>query len=232
LPRCRDRFEIRCQALHEPIRRGVALGVAISFHIAVLMLMLALWPAINEPSATADRRSNHQVLQLRLLRRQLFSKSHRVIPARRTIAPAMHAHAKHAPRRSPATAPPATPVSAQLPDAADRPIMTPGNQSTIGDGVFHERLLKAQHAYAIHGVPGSGTPLVVGIHLIDPQAQGVGAAARQLQRLFGIASRHCIDVDVWRHLTPRELSARHISPDEVDRVDHENHCNRPAGLNF
>ncbi|HUW52027.1 MAG TPA: hypothetical protein VMV99_01215 [Rhodanobacter sp.] len=221
MARCRDHFEIR---------RGVALGAAISFHIAVLMLVLR--PAINEPGAATERRSNHQALQLRLLRRQVSSTAHGVMPAWQAIAPAMHARAKPAPRPSLATTLPATSLSALKADAADTPTVTPGSQSTIGDGGFHERLLQAQRAYAIHGVPGSDTPFVAGIPLIDPKAQGVGAAVRRMQRLFGIASRHCIDVDVWRHLTPRELSARHVSPDEVDRVDHENHCNRPAGLSF
>ncbi|TAM95989.1 MAG: hypothetical protein EPN40_09775 [Rhodanobacteraceae bacterium] len=216
--------------MHEPIRRGIALGVAISFHIAVLMLVLR--PAISEPGAAVDRRSNHHALQLRLLRWQISPAVHRAMPARLVIAPAMHAHAKPAARPLQTATRQAAPVSAQLPDVPSAATVAPGLQSTIDDGGFHERLLKAQHAYAVHGVPGSDTPVVAGIHLIDPHAQGIGAAVRQLQRLFGIASRHCIDVDVWRHLTPRELSARHISPDEVDRVDHENHCNQPAGLNF
>lgn len=75
-------------------------------------------------------------------------------------------------------------------------------------------------------------PLVPGIRLIDSRAQGVGAAMRQAQRLFGITSRHCMDVDAWRNLTPQEFIARHISPDEVDQTDQTYHCNRPLGLNF
>ena len=55
---------------------------------------------------------------------------------------------------------------------------------------------------------------------------------RKTQRLFGITSRHCIDVDAWRHLTPQELSARHISPDNVDKTDEKYDCNRPPGLSF
>ncbi|MDE2308164.1 MAG: hypothetical protein KGJ97_07740 [Xanthomonadaceae bacterium] len=229
MPRRHDHLEIRRQALHEPIRRGVALGVAISFHIAVLMLVLR--PAINEPGAAADRRSNHhRGLELRLLRWQVFPETHGALPARRVTAPAMRAHAKPAAHPSQTATRQAPRVSAHPPGAPVTPTVASGHHSD--DGGFRERLLKAQHAYAVHGVPGSDTPLVAGIHLIDPRAQGAGAVVRQLQRLFGIASRHCIDVDVWRHLTPQELSARHISPDEVDRVGHENHCNRPAGLNF
>ena len=112
------------------------------------------------------------------------------------------------------------------------PILPESHGKTISDGGFQERLLKARRAYAVHGVPGSDKTFAPGIHLIDPGKQGVGSVMRHAQRLFGIANRHCIDVDVWRHLTPQELSARHISPGEVDQADEKYQCNRPPGLSF
>jgi hypothetical protein len=81
-------------------------------------------------------------------------------------------------------------------------------------------------------VPGSDTPFAPGIHLVDPMSQGIGAAMRTAQRAFGIKNSHCIDVDVWRHLTPQELSARHVSPGDVDKVDEKYACNEPPGLHF
>ena len=151
----------------------------------------------------------------------------------RVVAVVAHAHARRMPHPAQAVTPAhVAPVSAPPPDVPDTPIVTVGSQSATGDGGFHQRLLQAQHVYAIRGVPGSAVPRVAGIHLIDPKNQGIGAAVRQVQRLFGIANHHCIDVDAWRHLTPRELSARHISPNEVDRIEQENHCNQPPGLSF
>jgi hypothetical protein len=62
--------------------------------------------------------------------------------------------------------------------------------------------------------------------------QGIGAVMRTAQRAFGIANNHCIDVDVWRHLAPQELSARHISLSDVDKVDEKYRCDDPPGLHF
>lgn len=81
-------------------------------------------------------------------------------------------------------------------------------------------------------MPGSDTPFVPGIHLVDPMSQGIGAVMRATQRAFGIKKSHCIDVEVWRHLSPRELSARHVSPGDVDKVDEKYGCNEPPGLRF
>jgi hypothetical protein len=81
-------------------------------------------------------------------------------------------------------------------------------------------------------LPGSDKAFVPGMHFVNPMDQGIGAVVRKAQRLFGVKSRQCIDVETWRSLTPQELSARHISPDEVDREDQRYGCNEPPGLHF
>lgn len=106
------------------------------------------------------------------------------------------------------------------------------NEGDSSDGGFLERLNVAQRSYSVHGVPGSDTTYAPGIHLVDPMEQGAGAVLRTAQRAFGIENAHCIDVDVWRHLTLRELGARHISPDDVDSVDEKYRCNDPPGLHI
>jgi hypothetical protein len=106
----------------------------------------------------------------------------------------------------------------------------PGKTDSHSDGGFQERLRLAQHSHSIHGVPGSDTPAAPGIHLVDPMNQGIGAVMRTTQRAFGITSSHCVDVDVWRHLTLQELSARHISSSDVDEVDRKYGCDKPLGL--
>ena len=227
----RAHTEIPRRAWRDPLRRGVALGVALSLHLALWMLVMR--PAVWEQRATADRRSHHPVLQLRLLWRTVPLQAPAVMPAPRAVAVVAHATAKRMPHPAQAMTPAhVAPLSASPPDVPDTSSVVARSQPAAGDGGFGQRLLQAQRAYAIHGVPGSTVPWVAGIHLIDPRNQGIGAAVRQVQRLFGIADHHCIDVDVWRHLTPRELSARHISPNEVDRVDRKYQCNRPPGLSF
>ena len=219
------------RAWRDPLRRGVALGVALSLHLALWMLLMR--PAMWEPTATADQRTHPPVLQLRLLPRTVSLQAPAAMPAPRAVAVVAHAAVQR--KTHPAQAPtPAqvAPVAASPPAVPDASSVTVDRHPATGDGGFGQRLRQAQRAYAIHGVPGSTVPRVAGIHLIDPKNQGIGAAMRQVQQLFGIANSHCIDVDAWRHLTPRALSARHISPDEVDRVDREYQCNRPPGLSF
>jgi hypothetical protein len=95
-----------------------------------------------------------------------------------------------------------------------------------------EAVRPANARAGIGGVPGSDMRFVPGIRLTDPMKQGIGAVTRKVQRLFGVTNHHCIDVDVWRHLTPQELSARHISSGDVDKIDEKYDCNRPPGLSI
>jgi hypothetical protein len=114
----------------------------------------------------------------------------------------------------------------QLPDSYSTPV------DSAADGGFRQRLHAAERAGVVRGVPGSDRSHVPGIRLVDPMQQGIGAVMRKAQRAFGIENRHCVDVDVWRHLSPSQLSARHVSPDEVNRIDQKYRCNDPPGLHF
>lgn len=71
-----------------------------------------------------------------------------------------------------------------------------------------------------------------GIQLTAPRDQGLGAVMRKMQRLFGITSHACIDVDVWGTLSSQELAEKHITPDQVKRLAEKYHCNEPPGLHF
>ncbi len=137
----------------------------------------------------------------------------------------------------PATSP-TRPLVLTLPKAVASP-STPGadspnaqRQIATGDSDFAERLLKAQHAHDVHGIPGSDRRLAPGIQLIDPRDQGVAAVVRKAQRLFGIPDRHCIDVDAWQQLSTEELVARHLSPADVKRDAERYGCHQPLGLHF
>ena len=107
----------------------------------------------------------------------------------------------------------------------------PSNPS-FTDGGFRQRLLDAQNFTDVHGVPGSDLRLAPGIQLIDPVKQGVGDVMRRVQRLFGIPSRHCLDVDTWKTLTPVELIARHLTARDVEEANQKYQCNRPLGLSI
>jgi hypothetical protein len=132
----------------------------------------------------------------------------------------------------PLSSPAATQRPARILLPLDTPIGDTGNRREVGDGGFHKRLGEAQGAAAIHGVPGSSRPFVAGVHLIDPGKQGIAAAMRKAQRLFGITDRHCMDIAAWRQWTPRELDAQHLSLGDLDRIAEKYHCNAPLGLSF
>jgi hypothetical protein len=223
----------RRPAWRDHVRRGIAIGIAASLHLLVLILVVG--PKTDWQDDAKGHRADVQRLQLRFLRKQATSHRHPTEPALRAIATRSPAQPGHkTPSSKPAAvqdASPAGPVMARpvVSEAAVAPANNPGVE---GDGGFHQRLFQSQGLSATRAVPGSDAPLVAGIHLADPASQGIGAVARKAQRLFGITNRHCIDVATWRNLTPQERSDRHISSDELDRLDEEYHCNAPMGLAF
>ena len=210
--------------------------VVISCHLGLLMLLLR--PAIYDRDTTPVAKNNPPVLKLRFIRQPRPSSLDLALPAFRPVAstPRIHRTLSGKPseplpvQRAAHVA--ALPSETHLTSTPTTSNQYTGNEASANDGGFQERLLNAQHSYAVHGVPGTDTPFVPGIHLIDPMSQGIGALMRNAQRLFGVTNRHCIDADVWRHLTPQELSARHISPSDVDKIDEKYDCNRPPGLSF
>ncbi|HEY8683563.1 MAG TPA: hypothetical protein VIM06_10370 [Rhodanobacter sp.] len=210
--------------------------VVLSGHLGLLMLLLE--PAISNRNATPAARSNSPMLNLRFIRQPRLASLHLALPASQTVVSTLRVHAKPSRRPSEplpvqrATHVTALPSETHLTSTPSTPNPYAGNKASADDGGFQKRLLNAQHSYAVRGVPGSDTPFAPGIHLADPMSQGIGAVMRKAQRLFGVTNRHCIDVEAWRQLTPQELSARHISPDDVDKVDEKYDCNRPPGLSF
>jgi hypothetical protein len=209
----------------------MVLVVVISCHLGLLMLMLR--PVVFYRNATPVARNDPRVLKLRFFRRSQPSLS--PLPVRHSIEPAGHSHAASSARSSkPPAVQPAAHVDAQPYETRSTSARNQdtGEDDSTSDGGFRERLRDAQHAYSVHGLPGSDTPAAPGIHLADPMSQGIGAVMRTVQRAFGIKNSHCIDADVWRHLTPRELSARHVSPGDVNKVDEKYDCNEPPGLHF
>jgi len=60
--------------------------------------------------------------------------------------------------------------------------------------------------------------------------QGVGAVLRTTQRLFGVTNRHCIDVEVWQSLTPEQRIERHVSKQDIEKINETYRCNAPLGL--
>lgn len=218
----------RRSALRDSIRHGASLGIALSLHL--MLLLLVLRPAAGGRSHASSGPGNRQVLHVRLLSRRPARPSVPVVlPTLRMAASSVRIRSAQS-RHLSSQAATQRPERISLP--LDAPIGYTGNRHEVGDGGFHKRLGEAQGAAAIHGVPGSSRPFVAGIHLIDPGEQGTDAVMRKAQRLFGITNRHCMDIAAWRQLTPRELDAQHLSLGDLDQIAEKYHCNAPLGLSF
>jgi hypothetical protein len=232
------------------IRRIVAMALAIGLHLGLLVVMLR--PSIYRSDIISVTRDDEAVLEMRFTlppravpkapvstATREFAASPKKQAKPRPVFPTARAFASSSPNPVSAsvTEPPAIPTRpaavAATPSATAQTTATDtNNQTSAGDGGFRDRLLNAQHAGDIHGIPGSDRRIVSGIELANPLNQGVGSVMRNTQRLFGITNRHCIDVEVSEHLTPDELIARHLTLDDVKKEEDKYNCNRPLGLSF
>ena len=211
-------------------RRVAAMAVAIGCHAALLVAMLR--PATFEPDTPSPIDTRASALALRLIPRPQVRPSRAETPVHRAVSKG-HTAPHPAPRTvldaGPQPAPPSPEPSPQRPPAPDHGT---NDSVSISDGGFQERLLNAQNAGHLRGVPGSDRRIAPGIRLINPMNQGVDAVMRSTQRLFGVTSSHCVDAEVWEHLTPEERIARHISAADIKAMNDKYECNRPKGLNF
>ena len=219
--------------------RIATLVIVIGGHLGLWLLLM--WPVAAWRASVQDDGGTASVLELRFIR---APRSLRPRPL--TKSPLLPAHTgfnrggppgRRRSQRVAGAAPAGRPYPKGTRHASGSIVIRIPDLDAVGeaagnDGGFMERLHAAQRESRVHGVPGSDTVYAPGIHLIDPMDQGIGAVVRKVQRAFGITSSHCVDVDVWRHLTPKQLSERYISPSDVNRVSEKYHCNEPLGLHF
>jgi len=219
--------------LRDSGRRIAVLVVVLSGHLGLLMLLLR--PATSLRNANPAAGSQRSVLNLRFIRQPRPVSLRLALPASRAASSIRLAQVR--PPGKPPNPPPVErrayagmpPSETHSTSVANTPSPYPGDSN---DGSFQQRLRNAQHSRAVRSIPGSDRPYAPGIRLIDPMNQGIAGVVLKMQRLLGVANRHCVDVDAWRQLTPQELSTRHISSDDVDETDEKYGCNNPPGLHF
>ncbi|RAO78072.1 hypothetical protein [Dyella jiangningensis] len=119
-----------------------------------------------------------------------------------------------------------------LPNMLALPGRTSAVPGSVADAGFRDRVHDAQHSRDVHGIPGSDHRIVRGITLIDPRKQGIGSVMRNVQRLFGVTQRACMDVDALQQLSPEELIARHLTQEDLDKQAEKYQCNEPLGQHF
>lgn len=223
-----------CESGH----RIATMALVISCHLSLLMLLLV--PVKYHRGITSVAESASLGLKLRFIRQPQQTSPRLALPAFRSTALTPRVH-RALPEGRGVPKPPTGRAArvAVLPfdtyfTSRRTTLITPNqykdNVASTSDGGFRERLLDAQNSHAVHGLPGSDAPFVSGIQLINPMNKGVGGVMRAAQRLFGVTNRHCIDADVWRNHSPkevRELIAQHILPIDVGKIDEQYDCNRP-----
>lgn len=234
--------QTKTKAWDPSAHRVAAMAVAISVHIGLIALLLR--PAADHREALPPAESDAPTLKLRFIERPRAATAPPVrasLLSKDLTSGVQQKQTRTVPAPSrpsiSAAAPFAAPTSTRMPPAqAVRAAPTPPNPYTsetpATDGGFAERLRNAQHAYDVHGVPGSDKRFVQGIQLTDPMNQGIGSLARRVQRLFGVPNHHCIDVDVWQNLSVDELIARHLTRGDVEKENQKYQCNRPLGLSI
>jgi hypothetical protein len=231
------------------VRRIVAMAIAIGCHLGLLTVMLR--PDTHRTDVISVTRDDAAKLELRFISppraaptAPASATAHEAVAPPKTEVrprPVLRTARRLPPPSTPVASDVATPPAAPAPptDSPSPPSATAqtaapetNRQAPMGDGGFRDRLMNAQRAGDVRGVPGSDTRAAPGIQLTNPMDQGVGSVMRSTQRLFGITNHHCIDVEVWEHLTPDELSARHLTPEDVKKEAEKYNCNRPLGLSI
>lgn len=193
-------------------RRIAVTAVVIGGHFGLLMLLLYSRPAPwhEWPGRVASPRN---IIRLRFIETappQPAPRSKPLAPVARRAAPARRP-------RKPAIITAAT-VPADVPSPAPRQPVAPSTTVPgyiAGGNLLHGSDLDRSSSIRL---PGSGVAIVAGIHMVDPRTQGLAGAARTLQAMFGVPDTHCVKVDAWRTLSTREMLARHISPEQVQKT--------------
>jgi hypothetical protein len=208
-------------AWRESGRRIAVWIVVIACHLGALMLFLR--PVSEAANSDSPAAHSTPALKLRFVHASRPSTPPQVLPPAVVSSKSVRPTTVVTRRETTAIAKPAVTIPyapAQVPAMPAEPgtARSGGESMTDSDGGFQDRLRAAQSGSSHKRLPGSDKAFVPGMHFVNPMDQGIGAVVRKAQRLFGV--------------TPQELSARHISPDEVDREDQRYGCNEPPGLHF
>jgi len=198
-----------------------ASGRRIAIHVAVIGVHLVAWLAcfhggtrVWQPPAISRHTPSPQLI-LRLL-------TVVAAPAPPKLPSPHPPIQRHRQARSVVTPPKPTPLPAASP--AREPsasAITADAPNYVAGGNLLRGGMPAPRAVPL---PGSSTPVVQGFRMVDPRMQGVAGAVRAVQAMLGVVDPHCVDVEVWRGMTPVEQLARHISSTDIERTAECYHC--------
>lgn len=91
-----------------------------------------------------------------------------------------------------------------------------GGRFAVDPGYARDNVHLPGSTQPVHGMPV--------FRMADPKMQGIAGAVRRVQRLFGVPDSHCMDVDVWRHMTVAERLAKHIDDARIEQTATDYQC--------
>lgn len=218
-------------------RRILALAVAIGCHVVVLLALLM--PATPDGAAGTVAQMRDAQIKIRWVPSRspattkpiaVSSAAHTTTHSTRPLLP--HATRPEMTRPTISDSKADAPSRLVLPNTLALPSQHPATSGAVADAGFHDRVRDAQDSRDVRGIPGSDRRIVPDIALTEPRKQGLGSVLRNVQRLFGITQRACIDVDAMRQLTTEELIARHLTQEGLNKQAEKYQCNEPLGLHF
>lgn len=217
-----------------PIQNPGASARRVGIHVVVIgvhvALLLGVLHDLQTTSVKARRRPDDRrsLLQIRLIPQPLAAPT----PAPPALSPPSPARKRPSPLKHHAVAvqktatTPLTPETARPHPADPAAIAPPASRRPAANYVPGGNLFSGRNEPhpSPARLPGSGTAIVQGLHMVDPRSQGIAGVARGLQGLFGLVDSHCYDVDAWRGMSMRELVAHHLTPARVEQVAARYHC--------
>lgn len=208
------------------LRRGIALGLALSLHLGLLLTLLVPPSAMRSLFARSARRDH--AIDVRLIDNPSAPHVSSNPPPTARALPKPSSRAPSRVTQRPATqrpAPPSAPVAQRVQPLRQTLSTAPSAvPDYIPGGGFAQRLQQTGRGRAASALPGSGRPIVAGVHMIDARTQGLAGVVGFIGGMFGADPPHCVDVDAWRRMTPGQLAERDLTPNDVQQIADDNGC--------
>lgn len=210
--------------------RGAFFGIALAAHLAGLLLLSRPAVPLTQVAVTSD--DSARILQLRFVPASQRSAEVQKRLSRARRPPEKPEKERGKWRRAPVTAVfavappprPAPPTSAGLVRAPSAPDLAPAYIS--GGGLLSPDIELANQRPRLPGVDHvEGAPR---FRMVPPQMQGVAGVIHLIGSFTGAVDPHCLDLEVWRGMTPQERIESHVSQEDIDRIESTYDCRRES----
>jgi hypothetical protein len=196
--------------LHLRWTRIATLSAVLLLHLGFLAFLLAPPPGWRWPSETTSPPPDALLVRLLPVRTEPAAQPALPRPAR-AMPPARRPAPVALPTRPTTRATP--PIPQLAPRAIDSLIATAPPDFIAGGG----RLSGPDYRQQNVRVPGSGAPIrgMPVFRMADPRMQGLAGVIRVIGHITGAVDPHCLQVNTWNEMSPRERIAQHVDGDDA-----------------